>query len=235
MHTNICLAAPRRVTILAVIRDSYLQMHRPLRHPLSHLNDSPQPFEQVVFEQEVLHPAVTDTVIKKAVAKFKAAQQEKTTNIDRYCVRISQLDIEIKRLVSAVSAGGDIPALVVALKENTDRRAALSDELAELNKLQGLDQTDYDELEAELRAHFRQSWEALMTRQVAQARQILAKLFNGERVPFSPAGSGYEFTGTASIGRLLVGHAKGLVSPTGFSIGGSNILTFQIDVRALVA
>jgi hypothetical protein len=30
-----------------------------------------------VFEQEVLHPAVTDTVIKKAVAKFKASQREK--------------------------------------------------------------------------------------------------------------------------------------------------------------
>jgi site-specific DNA recombinase len=170
-----------------------------------------------VFEQEVLHPAVTDTVIKKAVAKFKASQQEKTMNIDRYCERISQLDLEIKRLVSAVSAGGDIPALVVALKENTDRRASLSDELAELNKVQGLDQTDYEELEAELRAHFRQSWEALMTRQVAQARQILAKLFNGERVPFSPAGSGYEFKGIASAGKLLIGHAKGLVSPTGFS------------------
>jgi hypothetical protein len=55
-----------------------------------------------------------------------------------------------------------------------------------------------------------------MTRQVAQARQILAKLLNGERVPFSPAGSGYEFKGIASAGKLLIGHAKGLVSPTGF-------------------
>ena len=72
-----------------------------------------------------------------------------------------------------------------------------------------------------------------MTRQVAQARQILAKLFNGERVPFSPAGSGYEFKGIASAGKLLIEHAKGLVSPTGFSIGGNDILTFQIAVRAL--
>ena len=54
-----------------------------------------------------------------------------------------------------------------------------------------------------------------MTRQVAQARQILAKLFNSERVPFSPAGSGYEFKGIASAGKLLIGHAKGLVSPIG--------------------
>ena len=74
-----------------------------------------------------------------------------------------------------------------------------------------------------------------MTRQVAQARQILAKLFNGERVPFSPAGSGYEFKGIASAGKLLIGHAKGLVSPTGFSKGGTDALGFLIDVRVLAA
>lgn len=84
-----------------------------------------------------------------------------------------------------------------------------------MNRAQDLDENDYDELEAELRAHFRLSWEALMSRQVAQARQILAKLFNGERIPFSPAGSGYEFKGIASVGKLLIGHAKGLVSSTG--------------------
>src|SRR5439155_826123 len=35
MHTNICFAAPRRVTNSAVIRDSYLPMRRPLRHSVS--------------------------------------------------------------------------------------------------------------------------------------------------------------------------------------------------------
>jgi len=34
MHTNICLAALRRVINSAVIRDSYLLVRRPLRHPL---------------------------------------------------------------------------------------------------------------------------------------------------------------------------------------------------------
>ena len=47
MHTNICLAAPRRVTNSAVIRDSYLLMRRPLRHRLPHLNDPAQPLMQV--------------------------------------------------------------------------------------------------------------------------------------------------------------------------------------------
>jgi hypothetical protein len=67
----------------------------------------------------------------------------------------------------------------------------------------------------EMNAHFEASWEMLLNRQVEQARQILAKLFGGERVPFSPARSGYEFKGIASVGKLLIGHAKGLVSPIG--------------------
>jgi site-specific DNA recombinase len=170
-----------------------------------------------VFEQEVLHPDVTDVVVKKAIAKFRASQQDKQRNIQQYDERLKLLETEVGRLVDAISAGGNIPALVEALKVATQRQAAVSHDRAELSREQNLlTEADYDELEAELRAHFRQSWEALMNRQVVQARQILAKLFNGERVPFSPAGSGYEFKGTASIGRLLVGRAKALVSPTGF-------------------
>ncbi len=141
-----------------------------------------------VFEQEVLHPNVTDVVVKKAIAKFRASQQDKQRNIQLYDERLKLLETEVGRLVDAISAGGDIPALVDALKASTERQAALSHDRAELSQKQNLlTETDYDELEDELRSHFRQSWETLMTRQVAQARQILAKLFNGERVPFSPA------------------------------------------------
>ena len=126
----------------------------------------------------------------------------------------------LSRLVSAISVGGDIPALVAAVKECNDRRAALSENLKELDRTQELDQTDYDELEQELRDAFQEIMETILSRQVDQTRQILRKLFNGDRLPFIPmtndAGSQYEFRGTASIGRLLVGRAKALVSPTGF-------------------
>jgi hypothetical protein len=48
-------------------------------------------------------------------------------------------------------------------------------------------------------------------------------------------GSQHEFNGTASIGRLLVGRAKALVSPTGFIKGRTDPLAFQIDVKILAA
>ena len=162
------------------------------------------------------HPHVTDTVVRKALDKFKTAQKEKKRNLQQYYERIEQVDTQISRVVTAMPAGGDLPALVEALKESTNRRGTLSKDLAELNRAQDLDENDYDELEAELRAHFRRSWETLLSRQVTQARQIIAKLFNDERVPFLPTRSGYEFKGIASAGKLLIGHAKGLVSPTGF-------------------
>ncbi len=92
----------------------------------------------------------------------------------------------------------------------------LLEELAELERNQDIDH-DYDELERDLRAHFRQSWQTTMTRQVTPARQILGKLFNGSRIPLTPvegaSGIRFEFKGIASIGRLVTGRAKGVVSP----------------------
>ena len=173
-----------------------------------------------VLEKDVLHPDMTDAVVRKAVDKFRASQQQKKKYLQQYYERIAQADAELHRLVAAISVGGDIPALVEAVKEGNDRRAALSADLTELDTTQELDQTDYDQLEQELRGHFKKSWQTILSRQVDQTRQILHKLFNGDRLPFIPmtnqSGAHYEFKGTASIGRLLVGRAKALVSPTGF-------------------
>lgn len=169
-----------------------------------------------VIEQDVLNPQVTDTVVKKALDKFRASQKDKKKNVEQRYERLQRLEIELQRLLAAISAGGDIPTLVEAMKECTERKIALSRDLVDLNRTQALDETDYDELEIELRSHFRRSWEALMSRQVTQTRLILAKLFNGERVPFTPTRSGYEFSGIAAAGKLLIGHAKSVVSPTGF-------------------
>jgi hypothetical protein len=161
----------------------------------------------------------------KRFNKFRAAEQVWKERRQALLKQISAVDAENKRLVSAIAAGGDIPALVEALKSANERKDALVNELAMVNSYQH-SQADYDELEKELNAHFGSSWRTILTRQVGPARQVLRKLFNGVRLPFTPsgdaAGSRYEFKGTAAIGRLLTGRAKALVSPTGFSTQGSN-------------
>ena len=171
-----------------------------------------------VFEREVLHPDVTDTVVRKALDKFRAAQQDKKHDRQRYHQQIAAVNVESSRLVAAIAAGGDIPSLVEAAQQCHSRKTVLLEELAELERNQDIDH-DYDELEEELRSHFRHSWQTIITRQVTPARQILGKLFNGTRIPLVPvegvSGVHFEFKGIASIGRLVTGRAKGLVSPTG--------------------
>ena len=133
-----------------------------------------------VFEREVLHPDVTDTVVRKALDKFRAAQQDKKEDRQRYHRLIAAVDAGSGRFVTAIAAGGDIPSLVEAAQQCHARKTILL-ETADLGRNQDIDH-DYDELERELRAHFRQSWQTIMTRQVTPARQILGKLFNGKRI-----------------------------------------------------
>ena len=108
--------------------------------------------------------------------------------------------------------------MVDAVKTANERRSAPSQNLADVDSQQHSD-ADYDQLEKDLQAHFESTWKTVLTRQVGPTRQILRKFFNETRLPFPPASdeaeSRYEFKGMASIGRLLVGHAKALVSPTG--------------------
>jgi site-specific DNA recombinase len=170
-----------------------------------------------VLADEVLNPRVTDVVVKKAMVKFKAAGREWAERQQTIHKQITAVDAELRRLVSAISAGGDIPALVEAVKAANDRRTVLTQGLADSGPPHT--EADYDELEQALKDHFRQSWETMLTKQIEQTRQILRKLFHGERIPFIPmtneSGSHYEFNGTASIGRLVTGQAKALMPPRG--------------------
>jgi site-specific DNA recombinase len=173
----------------------------------------------IALEHQVLHPDITRVVVRKALERFKASEQEWKERRQILHRQISTIDSETKRLVSAISAGGDIPALVEALKLAQERREALSRDLAHVDSQTHSD-AEYEQLEKDLQAHFEASWKTILTRQIGPTRQILRKLFNGNPVPFTPAidqaGHRYEFKGTASIGRLVTGSAKALVSPTGF-------------------
>lgn len=159
-----------------------------------------------VLERDVLHPDVTKVVVRKALDKFRAAEHEWKERRETLLRQISAVDTENRRLVSAISAGGDIPALVEALKAANERKDALLSELAAVNSYQHSD-SDYEELEKDLQTHFEESWKTILTRRVEMTRQILRKLFNGDRLPFIPtndeAGLRYEFKGLASIGRLV--------------------------------
>ena len=75
--------------------------------------------------------------------KIREAKMEQRQTLHK---QITAVDTELRHLVTAISAGGDIPALIEAVKVSNDRRAALSQRLAEVDGQQHT-QTDYDELE----------------------------------------------------------------------------------------
>jgi len=63
------------------------------------------------LDRYVLHPDVTTTVVRKALDKFRAAERIWKEEREALLRQTSKVDAEITRLVSAISAGGDIPAL----------------------------------------------------------------------------------------------------------------------------
>ena len=169
-----------------------------------------------VLERDVLHPKVISTIVDKALDKFKASETEWKERRHSLHKQIKDIDIEIERLVAAVSVGGDIPVLVTAIKVANERRTGLSRDLAEVDSQQH-SEADYDQLKKDLKAHFETSWQTVLSRQVGPTRQILRKLFNGNRLPFTPicdeSKSRYEFEGTTSLSGLLDRPYKGLGVP----------------------
>ena len=115
-------------------------------------------------------------------------------------------------------AGGDIPVLVTAVEDANEHRTAISTDLAEVDSQVHSD-ADYDQLAKTLKAHFELSWQTVLSKQVGPIRQILRKLFNGNRLPFTPmtgeSESCYEFEGTASLRRAADRPYKGPGVPNG--------------------
>ncbi|MEP6890931.1 MAG: recombinase family protein [Nitrospirota bacterium] len=138
-----------------------------------------------VLANEVLDPRVTDVVVQKALEKFRASERDWMEQRQKLHKQITAVDTELRHLVTAISAGGDIPALVEAVKVSNDRRAALSQRLAEVDGQQHL-QTDYDELEQELKDRFRHSWETMLSRQIEQTGRSSASSLTETGSPSSP-------------------------------------------------
>jgi hypothetical protein len=84
------------------------------------------------------------------------------------------------------------------------RRRALQTELAGLEGLRPVGARNLQALQREVEVRLT-DWRGLLRRQVTISRQILRKLFVG-RIVFRQREDGvYEFSGQASLGRLLAG------------------------------
>jgi hypothetical protein len=112
------------------------------------------------------------------------------------------------RYTDAVAQGGFLPSILAALHERERWRQELQAQLEHLDGL-GLAVRAFDSKAVRReRRELLTDWQGLLEGEPAQARQILRKLLEG-RVLMQPradsAGRFYEWTATATYGRILTG------------------------------
>jgi hypothetical protein len=166
---------------------------------------------------EILTPDRLARVAERAVELAKAEQDapDLRGGIER---QVAECQTALDRLTAAVAAGGDVPALVDALKVQDGRRRDLE------RRLEILDAPAV-RFDAKLEQRLRdavEEWREVLGRQVPQARQIVQKLL-AEKLTFAPEDRhgrrGFRFNATGTVEKLVAGAVpgslQGVVSPRG--------------------
>ena len=168
---------------------------------------------------EILTPERLVEVTQRTLARAQALRQSPDRAREPLKQQLAHAEAALARLTEAVARGGDVPALVEAIKTQEERRQALESRLAAMVEppvvFDGL-------LEKRLRAAVGE-WREVLGRQVPQARQIVSKLI-ANRITFTPevrdGEPGFRFQATGTVEKLVSGLVPGfsqaVASPTGF-------------------
>ncbi len=168
---------------------------------------------------DVLRPAVVDQAIAEAFSALTAADPvvDHRRELD---ASLTQVDRELGNLASAIAAGGDLPALVAAVRDRQARRETLIAERARAQSAAPVVLQD----RAALRRHLRSlvaGWRDRVLADPVSVRPLLETILDG-RMVFTPArsafgGEVYEVTIPLKLDRLFTADLPlGLASPTGF-------------------
>lgn len=131
---------------------------------------------------------------------------------------LQTLDREIDTLTSAIARMGYSEAVVQALQDREQRRAALRQEQQTLQRAAQGDTLDTRLLDGQIEARL-DNWRGLLARQTPQARQLLRKVVQGPIVatPLPEAGQ-WELSLTGSLDKVWIGllpDASSVASPPG--------------------
>jgi hypothetical protein len=162
------------------------------------------------IRETVLRPAIVDAALEEAL-RLLSASSPAARATDALETEFAAISGEIERLVSAVSEGGDVPALLEGLRARERRRQEVAEQLAGARQAAPR-RFDHAELRAELRRRLR-DWRGLLLRNVAEARALL-RLMLPEPIIFTPDVDGdrrgYRYGARVHVGRLL----SGVIDPT---------------------
>jgi hypothetical protein len=167
-------------------------------------------------EEVLLVPEVVETVVDRVGESVRSARSsDGRPGIER---KLTALEQEIGRLAGAIASGGDVPAIVEAIKQREQRRQELTATLACQAPPPAL--LDCRRARSEARRLLGE-WRGLLRRHVAQGQQILRKLIDG-RLTFEPRedekGRFYAFSGVGTVKKLLAGLVpQNVASPRGLT------------------
>jgi site-specific DNA recombinase len=166
-------------------------------------------------ETTVLRPDVIRAVVEAALTQLRPTADAPATR-ERVQRDLAAVGRELHHLGAAIATTGALPSLVAQVQTRESQRERLQHELAELDQVAQIADLDLARLEREVHRVL-DDWRGLLTKHVAQARQILGKLIDG-RLRFRPEGRGFIFEGTGRLEPILSGTIlpKAVVAPTGF-------------------
>jgi site-specific DNA recombinase len=168
-------------------------------------------------QDELLDPAVVAFALETALVSLVTAPADDVADrIAELRVREADLERNVQHLTDAIAAGGELAALVAAVKQRERERQRVHDERVQLEKALRDGPLDAAPLKVEL-ARRVDEWRTMAGRTVAQGRQVLRKLLRG-RVLVTPREDGQlELSGQADYGKLFSGIvlATAMASPTG--------------------
>ena len=142
----------------------------------------------------------------------------RATTLDQHRTELLNIERELARLTDAIASGGEMSALLTALKARQARQEELRRAIAEAERQQDV---RFDRRAIELKVRERlTNWRALLTGHVGDGRELFRQVLRGpiRLTPQKEATPYYQFEGEVELGRLFIGIA-GLAplvaSPTG--------------------
>ena len=173
--------------------------------PLACANRLPAPMEATdaavldAIEHTLLDPAVVERALahaEAAIALDRSADQQ-----DHLRRELADVEKASARSTAAIAAGGELTALVAALRTQEDRRTDLERGVSRRSRSRPRS-LDLPIVRRQLRAYI-DDWRNVLRGQVGQAQQILRRLVKG-RLTFTPKDGGfYEFSGVGTVRPVL--------------------------------
>lgn len=163
---------------------------------------------------DVLRPEIVEAVIAGVFEAMRpAATHDQATAI---AAELATVEREIGRLAEAIAMGGELAPLVTLLQSKQARRDEL---LASHGRIVDHRPFNRRKVQAAVRERL-EDWRGLLSRNVAEARQLLREILAGP-IRFTPDNGAYRIEGDADFGQLLAtaGVPPYMASPTGTAKG----------------